>query len=161
MTTEHGAAERRAEMRAIERAEALPYTTIPPSRPWEPFLFAGFVTLVILGVILSRHEGLIWTLLIDAVAIIGLIVYLRYRIRLNKSMPNAAAAPPEIKRAYNKFGLWLTVILLAGIVGVPFAPLPWPWFGLVLVFLAVLSLYRVYDKRWYADAVRDLEARLA
>lgn len=75
MTTEHGAAERRAEMRAIERAEALPYTTIPPSRPWEPFLFAGFVTLVILGVI--------------------------------------------------------------------------------------LSLYRVYDKRWYADAVRDLEARLA
>ena len=94
MTTEHGAAERRAEMRAIERAEALPYTTIPPSRPWEPFLFAGFVTLVFLGV---DEEGLIWTLLIDAVAIIGLIVYLRYRIRLNKSMPNAAAAPPEIK----------------------------------------------------------------
>lgn len=67
MTTEHGAAQRRAEMRAIERAEALPYTTIPSSRPWEPFLFAGFVTLVIFGVILSRHEGLIWTLLIDAV----------------------------------------------------------------------------------------------
>lgn len=146
---------------SAERAQALPFTRIPPSSRGESFLFALFISFLTTNDPLRRSGlaiALRWTLLLAT--LVAVAFYLRYRIRINGTMPSMLKAPPEIKRAYAKFAATYLALFLAGFLSSILLPMPLAWLSPPITLVGMYACVRYYEK-WYYEGVRAVEDRLA
>jgi hypothetical protein len=144
-------------LRLADRAAAAPYTEIPRTPGWYPFVMAGYFTLVA-GTFPLLREGQILLgagLLLGAIIAVSILTML-LRAKLG-TWPRLSTAPSEIKRA---FGLFIILALSALITSSAAWMLLGDIAGLVAVFLTALTVVWTYELRLYPAAAQQVRQRL-